>query len=121
MQFVLFFFFFYAFQSLNDFQANSSDTTPDSLEQQKIVMWQHFAASLTPSIQRVVEFAKKVPGFLELTQDDQLLLIKKGFFEIWVVHASRLTSPSDTTITFCDGTYITRQQVELMFDVSNTT
>lgn len=110
--------FFLTFQSLNDFQAGSSDTTPDSLEQQKIVMWQHFAGSLTPSIQRVVEFAKKVPGFLDLTQDDQLLLIKKGFFEIWVVHASRLTSPSDTTITFCDGSYITRQQVELMFDVS---
>ncbi|XP_015903774.1 ecdysone-induced protein 78C isoform X2 [Parasteatoda tepidariorum] len=87
---------------------------PDSLEHQKIIMWQHFAAALTPSIQRQVEFAKKVPSFLSLTQDDQLRLIKKGFFEIWVVHASRLIA--DNTITFSDGTYITRQQVELMFD-----
>ncbi|XP_035205960.1 ecdysone-induced protein 78C-like isoform X2 [Stegodyphus dumicola] len=104
------------FQTSNVSEKGNTQVAPDSLEQQKIVMWQHFAAFLTPSIQRIVEFAKKIPGFFDLTQDDQLLLIKKGFFEIWVVHASRLTSPSDSTITFCDGSYITRQQVELMFD-----
>ncbi|GFY71896.1 ecdysone-induced protein 78C [Trichonephila inaurata madagascariensis] len=65
--------------SLNDFQSEGGG--PDSVEHQKIVMWQHFATFLTPSIQRIVEFAKKIPGFSELTQDDQLRLIKNGFFE----------------------------------------
>lgn len=108
--------------SLDEYQASSVDasgntqTAPDSLEQQKIVMWQHFAVLLTPSIQRIVEFAKKAPGFIDLTQDDQLILIKLGFFEIWLVHICRLINPVDNTVTFSDGSYITRQQMELMFD-----
>lgn len=81
-------------------------------------MWQHFAVFVTPSIQRVVEFAKRVPGFLDLLQDDQLILIKSGFFEIWLVHISRMVNSLDNTLTFSDGSYITRQQMELMLDVS---
>ncbi|GFQ66804.1 ecdysone-induced protein 78C [Trichonephila clavata] len=100
--------------SLNDFQSEGGG--PDSVEHQKIVMWQHFATFLTPSIQRIVEFAKKIPGFSELTQDDQLRLIKNGFFEVWIMHAAKLTGPAENTITFYDGSYITRQQIELMFD-----
>ena len=92
--------------------------TPDSLEQQKISMWQQFAAFVTPSIQRVVEFAKRIPGFLELTQDDQLIMIKLGFFEVWLVHVSRMTNTLENTLTFSDGTFVTKQQMELMFDVS---
>lgn len=108
--------------SLNDFQGGGMDgstngqVTADSLEHQKIVMWQHFAVLVTPSIQRVVEFAKRVPGFLELTQDDQLILIKLGFFEVWLVHIARMVNTLDNTLTFSDGSYITRQQMELMFD-----
>jgi nuclear receptor subfamily 1 group D protein 3 len=56
-------------------------------------------------------------GFCDLSQDDQLILIKVGFFEIWLGHVARLTS--DSTLTFSDGTYITRQQMEHMYDVSN--
>jgi hypothetical protein len=57
-------------------------------------------------------------GFSDLSQDDQLILIKVGFFEIWLGHVARLTS--DSTLTFSDGTYITRQQMEHMYDVSNS-
>lgn len=81
-------------------------------------MWQRFADFITPSISRVVEFAKRIPGFLELSQDDQLILIKSGFFEIWIVHISKMVNLVDNTLTFSDGSYITRQQMELMFDVS---
>lgn len=81
-------------------------------------MWQHFAVLVTPSIQRVVEFAKRIPGFLDLMQDDQLILIKSGFFEVWIVHISRMFNSLDNTLTFSEGSYITRQQMELMFDVS---
>jgi len=90
--------------------------TADSLEHQKIVVWQQFAILITPSIQRVVEFAKRIPGFLDLTQDDQLILIKVGFFEIWLVHVARMLNPMDNTLTFSDGTYITKNQMEVMFD-----
>lgn len=34
---------------------------------------------MTPAVQQVVEFAKRVPGFNLLPQDDQLILIKVAF------------------------------------------
>ncbi|KAK8392211.1 hypothetical protein O3P69_017662 [Scylla paramamosain] len=93
-----------------------ASSTVDALEQQKISMWQSFAVFMTPSIQRVVEFAKRVPGFSELSQDDQLILIKVGFLEVWLTHVSRMVSALDNTLTFSDGSYVTRTQMEVMFD-----
>ncbi|XP_044020178.1 ecdysone-induced protein 78C-like [Aphidius gifuensis] len=92
----------------------AASSTAETVESQRIWLWQQFATRVTPSVQRVVEFAKRVPGFCELTQDDQLILIKVGFFEVWLCHISRMTSES--SMTFEDGTYITRQQIELMYE-----
>ncbi|CAH0389919.1 unnamed protein product [Bemisia tabaci] len=91
-----------------------ASSTADSNSKQRIWLWQQFATHMTPSVQRVVEFAKRVPGFCDLSQDDQLILIKVGFFELWLGHVSRLTS--ECSLTFSDGTYVTRQQMELMYD-----
>lgn len=71
---------------------------------------------MTPLVQRVVEFAKRVPGFCDFTQDDQLILIKLGFFEVWLNYIAKTTT--DLTLTFDDGTFLTRQQLEIMYDVS---
>ncbi|XP_071057425.1 ecdysone-induced protein 78C isoform X3 [Onthophagus taurus] len=89
-------------------------STAESLEHQRVWLWQQFAANVTPSVQRVVEFAKRVPGFTDLSQDDQLILIKVGFFEIWLGHVARLTS--NTSMMFDDGTTVSRQQLEIMYD-----
>lgn len=92
-----------------------ASSTAESMEQQRCWLWQQFAANITPSVQRVVEFAKRVPGFCDLGQDDQLILIKIGFFEIWLSHIARLTT--NTSLMFDDGTSVTRQQLEIMYDV----
>ncbi|XP_076345217.1 ecdysone-induced protein 78C-like isoform X2 [Tachypleus tridentatus] len=108
--------------NMDEFQPSTNDDngngqlTADSLEHQKIAVWQHFAMLVTPAIQRVVEFAKRVPGFLDLTQDDQLILIKLGFFEVWMVHISRMINTFENSVTFSDGSYVSRQQMEVMFD-----
>ncbi|VVC24821.1 Hypothetical protein CINCED_3A003963 [Cinara cedri] len=96
-----------------------ASSTADSEEQQKIWLWQQLAAHITPTVQRVVEFAKRVPGFVDLSQDDQLILIKVGFFELWLCYVSRLAT--DLSLTFYDGTFITRQQLELIYDVEFAT
>lgn len=59
-----------------------------------------------------------IVGFSELSQDDQLILIKVGFVEVWLTQVSRLVSALDHTLTFSDGSYVTRTQMEMMFDVS---
>lgn len=41
-------------------------------------MWQHCAVRLTDAVQYVVEFAKHIPGFRMLSQNDQIALLKTG-------------------------------------------
>lgn len=88
----------------------------ESFEDYKITLLQEYALLVNPSIKQVVEFAKQVPGFLALNQLDQLLLIKSGFFEIWLVTIAGMFNNSDGTLTFADGTYIDREQLDIMFD-----
>ena len=58
-------------------------------------------------------------GFSDLKQDDQLILIKVGFFEIWLTQVSKMMNHSDSSMSFSDGNFFTRQQLELVFDVSS--
>ncbi|KZS08808.1 putative Ecdysone-induced protein 78C [Daphnia magna] len=86
-------------------------------EARRIATWSALATHMTPSIQRVVEFAKRVPGFPELSQDDQLILIKIGFFEVWLGHVSRLINSQEGTLTLADGVTLSKQQMDTIFDV----
>ncbi|KAG8194308.1 hypothetical protein JTE90_004536 [Oedothorax gibbosus] len=103
--------------SLSEFSDNGSNS-PDSVEHQKITMWQQFGILFTTTISKMVEFAKKVPTFIDLTQDDQLLLLKRGMFEVWTMHVAR--NSNEGSVVFADGSYITRQQIELIFDYEFT-
>ncbi|XP_076265013.1 ecdysone-induced protein 78C isoform X2 [Rhynchophorus ferrugineus] len=95
-----------------------ASSTAESLENDKCWLWQQFATCMTPSVQRVVEFAKRIPGFGGLGQDDQLILIKLGFFEVWLTHVAKLTNSQQ--MVFDDGTLVTRQQLEVMYDLEFT-
>ncbi|XP_021943667.1 ecdysone-inducible protein E75 isoform X4 [Folsomia candida] len=44
-----------------------------------------FSERFSPQIRGVVEFAKRLPGFSLLSQDDQVTLLKAGVFEILLV------------------------------------
>lgn len=41
-------------------------------------MWQLCAVKITEAIQYVVEFAKRIDGFMDLCQNDQIVLLKAG-------------------------------------------
>ncbi|XP_062960056.1 nuclear receptor ROR-gamma isoform X3 [Cynocephalus volans] len=45
-------------------------------------MWERCAHRLTEAIQYVVEFAKRLSGFMELCQNDQIVLLKTGCSEL---------------------------------------
>lgn len=47
-------------------------------------VWEEFSQSFTPAVREVVEFAKKIPGFRDLSQHDQVSLLKAGTFEVGV-------------------------------------
>lgn len=50
-------------------------------------------------------------------QDDQLLLIKLGFFEVWLHHVSRTVAGDDLSFAFDDGYCFTKAHLEIMYDV----
>lgn len=52
-------------------------------------LWLECAQKLTSVIQQIIEFAKMVPGFMKLSQDDQIVLLKAGSFELAVLRMSR--------------------------------
>lgn len=56
-------------------------------------IWEEFSLSFTPAVQEVVDFAKKIPGFRDLPENDQVGLLKAGTFE---VSRQNLTPPPHT-------------------------
>nr|XP_040044398.1 nuclear receptor subfamily 1 group D member 2b [Gasterosteus aculeatus aculeatus] len=66
-------------------------------------VWDEFSHSFTPAVREVVEFAKKIPGFRDLTQHDQVSLLKAGTFEVLVVRFVSLFDVKDRTVTFLGG------------------
>ncbi|XP_036394414.1 nuclear receptor subfamily 1 group D member 2a [Megalops cyprinoides] len=66
-------------------------------------IWEEFSMSFTPAVREVVEFAKKIPGFRDLSQHDQVSLLKAGTFEVLVVRFASLFDVKDRTVTFLSG------------------
>ena len=53
-------------------------------------MWEQFVQNMVPEITMVVKFCKKIPGFNEICQEDQINLIKQGSFEVMLVRMCNL-------------------------------
>uniref|UniRef100_A0A8C3UKR4 RAR related orphan receptor C n=1 Tax=Catharus ustulatus TaxID=91951 RepID=A0A8C3UKR4_CATUS len=63
-------------------------------------MWQRCARRVTEAIERVVEFAKRLRGFLELSQHDQIVLLKAGAMEVVLVRMCRAFDAATRTVLF---------------------
>ncbi|XP_030062576.1 nuclear receptor subfamily 1 group D member 2-like [Microcaecilia unicolor] len=66
-------------------------------------IWEEFSMSFTPAVKEVVEFAKRVPGFKDLSQHDQINLLKAGTFEVLMVRFASLFDVKERTVTFLSG------------------
>ncbi|XP_030620540.1 nuclear receptor ROR-alpha B isoform X2 [Chanos chanos] len=67
-------------------------------------MWLVCAVKVTEAVQYVVEFAKRIDGFMELCQNDQIVLLKAGSLEVVFVRMCRAYDPQNNTVYF-DGKY----------------
>ena len=56
-----------AFELCNDRQPQRDSIMPEKIEATNPEVWKQLAAIMTPSIVKVVEFAKRVPGFVEVS------------------------------------------------------
>jgi hypothetical protein len=50
-----------------------------------------------------------------MPQDDQLILIKTGFFEIWAVYVASMTTKDSLTLS--DGLTLNRKHLDIVYDV----
>uniref|UniRef100_A0A3B4B777 Uncharacterized protein n=1 Tax=Periophthalmus magnuspinnatus TaxID=409849 RepID=A0A3B4B777_9GOBI len=66
-------------------------------------IWEEFSMSFTPAVREVVEFAKRIPGFRELSERDQVSLLKAGTFEVLMVRFASLFNMTERTVTFLSG------------------
>uniref|UniRef100_A0A671NVE9 Nuclear receptor ROR-alpha-like n=1 Tax=Sinocyclocheilus anshuiensis TaxID=1608454 RepID=A0A671NVE9_9TELE len=63
-------------------------------------MWQLCAVKVTEAVQYVVEFAKRIDGFMELCQNDQIVLLKAGSLEVVFVRMCRAYNSQNNTVFF---------------------
>lgn len=66
-------------------------------------IWEEFSKSFIPAVREVVEFAKRIPGFQDLSQHDQVNLLKAGTFEVLMVRFVPLFDVKERTVTFLSG------------------
>ncbi|KAM9723737.1 nuclear receptor subfamily 1 group D member 2a [Menidia menidia] len=67
------------------------------------LIWEEFSLSFTPAVREVVEFAKRIPGFRDLPEHDQVGLLKAGTFEVLMVRFASLFNMAERTVTFLSG------------------
>ncbi|XP_054639799.1 nuclear receptor subfamily 1 group D member 1-like [Dunckerocampus dactyliophorus] len=80
---------------------NSCPVAPASRSSQEV--WESFSQCFTPAVKEVVEFAKSIPGFQTLSQQDQVMLLKSGTFQVLMVRFCSLFDAKERTVTFLNG------------------
>lgn len=70
----------FCFSVLQACPLNSCPVAPASRSSQEV--WESFSQCFTPAVREVVEFAKSIPGFQNLSQHDQVMLLKSGTFQV---------------------------------------
>lgn len=85
---------------------------PTISEAEKI---QQFYNLLTTSVDVIKHFAEKLPGFSELTREDQELLFQSASLELFVLRLSYRARIDDTKMVFCNGTVLHKQQCQRSF------
>ncbi|XP_052746751.1 ecdysone-induced protein 78C isoform X2 [Bicyclus anynana] len=106
-----------ASEGSNDEEEAASSTTGQA-QDMLASLWYNLGSRMTPAVQQVVEFAKIIPGFSALPQDDQLILIKLGFYEVWASRAASFFTTDN--VVFDDGTSFSLNQLETMYECEFT-
>lgn len=63
-------------------------------------LWVELSDKITLAVQQIIEFAKMIPGFMDLSQDDQIMLLKAGSFELALLQACRVFDPNTNRVIF---------------------
>ncbi|KAM7382973.1 hypothetical protein PAMP_002663 [Pampus punctatissimus] len=99
------------FPSLCQLGKYTTNSSSDHRIQLDLGLWDKFSELATKCIIKVVEFAKRVPGFTGLTIADQITLLKAACLDILILRICTRYTPGQDTMTFSDGLTLTRTQI----------
>ncbi|XP_038072414.1 thyroid hormone receptor alpha-like [Patiria miniata] len=95
----------------SDEDGGEPDTKRVKAEDDKTALM-NLAEIMTPSIVKVVEFAKRVPGFKELNHEDQVLLLKSCCMEIMCLRIAQKYDPDTQQLIFSNGMPLDKSELK---------
>ncbi|XP_058869093.1 retinoic acid receptor gamma-A-like isoform X2 [Acipenser ruthenus] len=99
------------FPSLGQLGKYTTNSSSDHRVQLDLGLWDKFSELSTKCIIKIVEFAKKLPGFTNLTIADQITLLKAACLDILMLRICTRYTPDQDTMTFSDGLTLNRTQM----------
>ncbi|OCT76118.1 nuclear receptor subfamily 4 group A member 3 [Xenopus laevis] len=87
-----------------------STTTERAAEGNNTESIHQFYSLLTISFDVTKKWAEKLPGFTELSKDDQTLLIESTFLELFILRLSVRSNMAEDEFVFCNGCVLHRVQ-----------
>nr|XP_046919321.1 ecdysone-induced protein 75B-like isoform X1 [Dermatophagoides farinae] len=74
-------------------------------------LMEDFSERFSPAIHGVVEFAKRIPGFSMLAQEDQVTLLKAGVFEVLLVRLACMFDSQTNSMVCLNGLSLRRDSL----------
>ncbi|XP_055016592.1 retinoic acid receptor gamma-like isoform X1 [Boleophthalmus pectinirostris] len=99
------------FPSLCQLGKYTTNSSADQRVQLDLGLWDKFSELSTKCIIKIVEFAKRLPGFTTLTIADQITLLKSACLDILMLRICTRYTPEQDTMTFSDGLTLNRTQM----------
>ncbi|XP_050190512.1 retinoic acid receptor gamma isoform X1 [Myiozetetes cayanensis] len=99
------------FPSLCQLGKYTTNSSADHRVQLDLGLWDKFSELATKCIIKIVEFAKRIPGFTGLSMADQITLLKAACLDILMLRICTRYTPEQDTMTFSDGLTLTRTQM----------
>ncbi|XP_073402286.1 retinoic acid receptor gamma isoform X3 [Dendrobates tinctorius] len=99
------------FPSLCQLGKYTTNSSADQRVQLDLGLWDKFSELATKCIIKIVEFAKRLPGFTTLTIADQITLLKAACLDILMLRICTRYTPEQDTMTFSDGLTLNRTQM----------
>uniref|UniRef100_A0A8D0GY89 Retinoic acid receptor beta n=1 Tax=Sphenodon punctatus TaxID=8508 RepID=A0A8D0GY89_SPHPU len=99
------------FPSLCQLVKYTTNSSADHRVRLDLGLWDKFSELATKCIIKIVEFAKRLPGFTGLTIADQITLLKAACLDILILRICTRYTPEQDTMTFSDGLTLNRTQM----------
>jgi len=97
---------------ITKFCYNSDNVTEDKDEKKTdLDLWKEFSDRSSKCIEKIVYFAREIPGFETLSTNDKIVLIKRASMDVLVLRLCTRYDVANDTMTLSDGLTLNRDQM----------